>query len=83
MSKKKAAGATRQHHARPGKRLGVKRFGGQQVTTGMILVRQKGTKVHPGKNVGMGRDFTLFALKDGVVKFLKHQGRQLVSVLTK
>lgn len=83
MSKKKAAGAVRQHHARPGKRLGVKLFGGQKVKTGMIIIRQKGTKVHPGKNVGMGRDFTLFSLKDGIVKFLTRQGRKLVAVIAK
>jgi large subunit ribosomal protein L27 len=54
-----------------GKRLGVKRYDGQVVNTGAILVRQRGTKVHAGVNVGQGRDFTLFALKDGVVKFQK------------
>jgi len=61
-----------------GKRLGVKRFDGQTVTTGSILVRQRGTKVHPGANVGLGRDNTLFALADGVVKFQK--SGQVVSV---
>lgn len=61
------------------KRLGVKRFDGQKVTAGSILVRQCGTKVHPGENVGCGRDFTLFALKDGAVKFLK-KGR-MVSIV--
>lgn len=54
-----------------GKRLGVKRFDGQFVTTGSILVRQRGTKIHPGANVGQGRDSTLFALADGLVKFQK------------
>ena len=62
-----------------GKRLGVKRFDGQSVTTGSILVRQRGTKFHAGANVGQGRDYTLFAMVDGVVKFLK--GGQVVSVL--
>jgi large subunit ribosomal protein L27 len=57
-----------------GKRLGVKRFDGQFVSKGSILVRQRGTKVHPGTNVGKGRDFTLFALADGLVKFQK-EGR--------
>lgn len=57
-----------------GKRLGVKRFDGQFVNKGSILVRQRGTKVHPGTNVGKGRDFTLFALSDGLVKFQK-EGR--------
>jgi len=61
-----------------GKRLGVKRFDGQSVTTGSILVRQRGTKVHAGANVGQGRDYTLFAMADGVVKFQK--GGQMVSV---
>lgn len=83
MSKKKAAGAVRQHHARPGKRLGLKKFGGQVVTTGMIIVKQNGTKFHPGAGVGLGRDFTLFALRDGVVKYLIKQGRKLVSVVSK
>ena len=62
-----------------GKRLGVKRFDGQSVTTGSILVRQRGTKVHAGANVGQGRDYTLFAMAAGVVKFQK--GGQVVSVL--
>lgn len=83
MSKKKAAGAVRQHHARAGKRLGVKLFGGQKAKTGMIIIRQNGTKVHPGKNVGLGRDFTLFALSNGIVKFLTKNGRKLVSVIPK
>jgi len=82
MSKKKASGSTRQHHARPGKRLGVKVFGGGRVKTGMVIVRQKGTRFHPGKNVGLGRDFTLFALNNGIVKFLTRQGKKIVSVLT-
>ena len=81
MSKKKAAGSTRQHSQRAGKRRGVKIFGGQKVTTGMIIIRQRGTQVHPGKGVGVGRDFTLFALRDGLVKFLVKQGKKLVSVL--
>ena len=51
--------------------LGVKAYDGQKLTTGSIIVRQRGTKIHPGKNVGQGRDFTLFALKDGTVKFIK------------
>ncbi|MFC1627410.1 50S ribosomal protein L27 [Patescibacteria group bacterium] len=83
MSKKKASGSTSQQTTRPGKRRGVKRFGGEKVRTGTIIVRQKGTKFHPGDNVGQGRDFTLFALKDGVVKFFQKQGRKLVSVVAK
>lgn len=65
------AAASRNGRDSNSKRLGVKRFDGQQVSAGSIIIRQRGTKVHPGKNVGMGRDFTLFALKDGKVKFQK------------
>ena len=83
MAHTKQTGKARQHSTRPGKRLGVKRFGGQQVKTGTILVRQRGTKFHPGKNVGMGRDFTLFALADGVVNFSKKLGRNIVNVIAK
>lgn len=60
------------------KRLGVKRFGGESVLAGTIIIRQRGTKLHPGKNVGVGRDWTLFALKDGVVKFDKPHRRVAV-----
>ncbi|NIP31852.1 MAG: 50S ribosomal protein L27, partial [Candidatus Dadabacteria bacterium] len=59
-----------------GRRLGVKKFGGQQVIAGNILVRQRGTKFHPGENVGIGRDHTLFALADGVVSFQKFSGKR-------
>ena len=83
MAHTKQTGKARQHSTRPGKRLGVKRFGGQQVKTGTILVRQRGTKFHPGKNVGMGKDFTLFALVDGVVKFSKKLGRNIVNIVAK
>ena len=65
------AAASRNGRDSNSKRLGVKRFDGEQVTAGSIIIRQRGTKVHPGKNVGLGRDFTLFALKDGKVKFQK------------
>ena len=62
------------------KRLGVKRFGGQEVLAGTIIIRQRGTKLHPGKNVGVGRDWTLFALKDGVVKYDKpHRKVEIVA----
>jgi len=71
MSHKKAAGSTRNGRDSNGQRRGVKKFGGQSVLAGNILVRQVGTKLHPGSNVGMGRDFTLFALIDGVVTFEK------------
>ena len=80
MSHVKAGGSARQHHQRSGKRLGVKLFGGQKVKTGQIVIRQKGTKYRVGKNIGLGRDFTLFALKDGLVKFTKRFGRTIVNV---
>ncbi|MBN2095887.1 50S ribosomal protein L27 [Candidatus Peregrinibacteria bacterium] len=69
MSHKKAGGSTKNGRDSQAKRLGVKLYAGQTVKAGNILVRQKGTKFHPGENVGIGKDFTLFALKDGVVKF--------------
>lgn len=69
MAHKKAGGSTRNGRDSNPKYLGVKLFGGQKARAGNILVRQKGTKFHPGKNVGLGRDFTLFALKDGLVEF--------------
>ena len=86
MSHKKAAGSTSNGRDSRSKRRGVKLFGGQTVTTGSIIVRQKGTVWHPGKNVGMGRDFTLFALVDGRVaytekKLLKFNGKRKVNTL--
>ena len=69
MAHKKAGGSTRNGRDSESKRLGVKRFGGQEVLAGNILVRQRGTKFHAGTNVGLGRDHTLFALSDGKVKF--------------
>lgn len=81
MAHKKAAGSSRNGRDSAGKRLGVKRFGGQLVTAGSILVRQRGTTFHPGNNVGCGKDYTLFALVEGVVKFeVKAKGRQQISV---
>jgi len=81
MAHKKAAGSSRNGRDSAGKRLGVKRFGGQQVSAGSILVRQRGTTFHPGINVGCGKDYTLFALVDGVVKFeTKAKGRRQISV---
>lgn len=71
MAHKKGAGSTSNGRESHSKRLGVKKFGGQVVLAGNILVRQRGTKLHAGKNVGTGRDWTLFALKDGVVSFDK------------
>lgn len=81
MAKTKQSGKTRQHTTRPGKRLGVKIFGGQSIKTGQIIIRQRGSKVLPGENVGMGRDHTLFALSNGTVEFSQKQGRQLVNVV--
>lgn len=69
MAHKKAGGSSRNGRDSPGQRLGVKRFDGQTVKAGSIIIRQHGTNVHPGTNVGMGRDYTLFAKVDGVVKF--------------
>ncbi|MFI2813077.1 MULTISPECIES: 50S ribosomal protein L27 [Microbulbifer] len=69
MAHKKAGGSTRNGRDSESKRLGVKRFGGQSVAAGNIIVRQRGTKFHAGVNVGMGKDHTLFATADGVVKF--------------
>jgi len=69
VAHKKGGGSTRLGRDSQSKRLGVKRYAGQSVNAGTILVRQRGTRIHPGNNVGVGRDFTLFALIDGVVKF--------------
>lgn len=81
MAHKKAGGSSKNGRDSIGKRLGVKRFGGQQVTAGSILARQRGTTFHPGNNVGCGKDYTLFALIDGVVKFeRKDKKRKQISV---
>ncbi len=72
MAHKKAGGSSRNGRDSNAQRRGVKRFGGQEVLAGNILVRQVGTKIHPGKNVGVGKDWTLFALVDGVVKYEKY-----------
>ena len=69
MAHKKAGGSSRLGRDSKAKRLGVKRYAGQQVYAGTILVRQRGTRIHPGNNVGVGRDYTIFALIDGIVKF--------------
>jgi large subunit ribosomal protein L27 len=78
MAHKKAGGSSRNGRDSAGQRRGVKRFGGQEVVAGNILVRQLGTKFHPGDGVGMGRDYTLFALVDGVVKFEKYTRQRVV-----
>ena len=81
MAHKKAGGSTRNGRDSNPKMLGVKRYGGQVVKCGEIIVRQRGTKFHPGKNVGLGKDFTIFAKIAGVVKFeYKDQKRQKISV---
>lgn len=81
MAHKKGMGSSRNGRDSQAKRLGVKRFGGQVVRTGTILVRQRGTRVHAGDNVGVGRDHTLYALVDGVVKFQPlNKERKKVSV---
>ncbi len=69
MAHKKGGGSTRCGRDSQSKRLGVKRYAGQRVNAGTILVRQRGTRIHPGNNVGVGRDYTLFALIEGIVKF--------------
>ena len=81
MASKKGVGSSKNGRDSHSKRLGVKRFGGQFVTGGSILVRQRGTSVKPGKNVGMGKDYTLFALVDGYVRFHDIGDRKLVSVI--
>ena len=81
MAHKKAGGSSRNGRDSIGRRLGVKKFGGESVLAGNILVRQRGTKFHPGRNVGIGRDHTLFALANGEVRFeTKAQNRTFVSV---
>ncbi|VEI62792.1 50S ribosomal protein L27 [Serratia fonticola] len=79
MAHKKAGGSTRNGRDSEAKRLGVKRFGGEAVLAGSIIVRQRGTKFHAGTNVGCGKDHTLFALKDGKVKF-EVKGRAIVNL---
>ena len=81
MAHKKAGGSSRNGRDSAGRRLGVKKFGGQEAIAGNILVRQRGTKFYPGRNVGMGKDHTLFALVDGRVAFAKGKlGRSFCSV---
>lgn len=77
MAQKKGMGSTRNGRDSQSKRLGVKRFAGQEVTTGTILVRQNGTKIHPGDLVGRGKDDTLFALADGTVEFTRGPKRRV------
>ncbi|MEQ8371179.1 MAG: 50S ribosomal protein L27 [Alphaproteobacteria bacterium] len=81
MAHKKSAGSSRNGRDSAGRRLGVKKFGGEAVIAGNIIIRQRGTKVHPGVNVGMGRDHTLFAKADGAVAFRRSGSRMFVSVV--
>lgn len=81
MSKTKAGGSTKNGRDSKSKRLGPKVFDGHVVNAGAIIVRQRGTRIHPGENVGLGRDDTLFAMVPGVVKYHANHGRRLVSVL--
>ena len=82
MAHKKAGGSTRNGRDSVSKRLGVKKFGGEMVLGGNILIRQRGTKVHPGKNMGMGKDHTLYALVDGTVSFERYdKKRKQVSII--
>ena len=83
MAHKKGVGRSKNGRESHSKRLGIKIFGGQQAIAGNILVRQRGTQHHPGLNVGLGNDHTLFALTDGIVEFRKRQGnKSFVSVVT-
>ena len=82
MSTKKGAGSTRNGRDSKSKRLGIKCSHGQQVHAGSIIVRQRGTKIHPDKNVKKGRDDTLFALIDGIVKYIRKRNRTYVSIVS-
>ena len=81
MAHKKGGGSSRNGRDSESKRLGVKAFGGQQVTAGSIIVRQRGTRIHPGEGVGKGGDDTLFALRAGKIEFHESRGRKYASVL--
>jgi len=83
MAHVKSGGATRQHSQRAGKRLGVKLYGGQAIKTGQIIVRQRGAQFHAGVNTELGRDFSLFSLIEGVVKYRKLEGINYVDVISK
>ena len=80
MAHKKGGGTTRKNRDSAGKRLGVKLFGGQSASEGNIIIRQRGTKFYPGNGTLMGRDHTIFAKTSGIVKFIKKQGRSLITV---
>jgi len=80
MAHKKGQGSSRNGRDSQGQRRGVKVYGGQTVNAGSILVRQLGTRIHPGRNVGLGRDYTLFALTDGTVCYRKSKGKTIASI---
>jgi large subunit ribosomal protein L27 len=82
MAHKKGEGSVKNNRDSHAKRLGVKIYGGQPAISGNIIVRQRGTVYHPGENVGLGKDFTIFALKDGIVQFRKTRTKTLISVQT-
>ncbi len=82
MAHKKGGGSSRNGRDSNAKRLGVKRFGGEMVKAGTILIRQRGTKIHPGENVGCGKDFTLFAKISGTVLYHFRKGKKRVSIIT-
>ena len=84
MATKKAGGSSRNGRDSAGRRLGIKKFGGQLVIAGNIILRQRGTNWHPGENVGIGKDHTIFAKVDGIVKFIKsaHKNRTFVTVVS-
>ena len=81
MATKKAGGSSRNGRDSAGRRLGVKKFGGESVIPGNIIIRQRGTKYHPGENVGIGKDHTIFATSDGKVSFKKTRTRTFISVV--
>lgn len=82
MAHVKAGGVAKGNKDSVSKRLGVKVYGGQAAKSGNIIVRQKGTKIHPGTGVDMGKDYTIFAITDGIVKFTTRMGKKIVSVLS-
>ncbi len=82
MAHKKGGGSSRNGRDSNAQRLGVKRFGGQVVKAGEILVRQRGTTIHPGKNVGLGNDYTLFAKEAGTVAYIKRNNRKYATIVT-
>lgn len=81
MAHTKAGGTTKGNRDSVAKRLGVKLYGGQEAINGNIIIRQKGSKFHPGNGVDMGKDFTIYAIQDGTVKFRTHKGKKVVDVV--